>query len=132
MKAFRRCSKCPRELVNLRPRRPPPRGFPKASLRSPLETGLSLQEYQIRYSRYRLPQPKPERPALEPLDIGGGDVGGTAEEVPNLIVNGEEALGLAGRFEALHDALASPRAVSTGDALRDCSSPCAVDGPRQA
>ena len=28
--------------------------------------------------------------------IGGGDVGGTAEEVPNLIVNGEEALGLAG------------------------------------
>ena len=34
-------------------------------------------------------------------------VGRTAEEVCNLIVNRQKTLGLTGRFEALHDALAS-------------------------
>src|ERR671921_187922 len=37
--------------------------------------------------------------------ISGCGVSGTAEEVCNLIVSGEEALRLPGRFEALHDAL---------------------------
>src|SRR3712207_859257 len=38
---------------------------------------------------------------------GSGNVCRMAEEVCNLIVNRKEALGLSGRFEALHDALAS-------------------------
>jgi hypothetical protein len=41
--------------------------------------------------------------------IGGIGVGRTAEEICNLVMNGEEALGLPGRLEALHDALSSPR-----------------------
>lgn len=39
--------------------------------------------------------------------ISGLGVGRAAEEVCYLIMNREEALGLTGRFEALHDALAS-------------------------
>ena len=35
-------------------------------------------------------------------------VGRTAKEVRNLIMNREEALGLTGRFEALHDVLPPP------------------------
>jgi hypothetical protein len=37
----------------------------------------------------------------------GGGVGGAAEEVRDLIVNRENALGLVEWFEALHDPLAS-------------------------
>jgi hypothetical protein len=37
--------------------------------------------------------------------ISGGGISGMTEKVCNLIVNGEEALRLSGRFEALHDAL---------------------------
>jgi hypothetical protein len=39
--------------------------------------------------------------------ISGAGVCRTTEEIGNLIVNGEKAPGLPGRFEALHDALAS-------------------------
>jgi hypothetical protein len=39
--------------------------------------------------------------------ISGGGVGGTAKEVSNLIVGREEALGLSGGLEPLHDAFAS-------------------------
>jgi hypothetical protein len=39
--------------------------------------------------------------------ISGVGSRGTMEEVCNVIMSGEEALGLTRRFEALHDALAS-------------------------
>ena len=41
------------------------------------------------------------------------DVGRTTEEVCHLIVNLEKTLGLTGRFEALHDALASSGRLMT-------------------
>src|SRR5215212_9749254 len=53
-------------------------------------------------------------PGLEGLGPGGSILTGGAviaaegEEVGNLIVSGEEALGLAGRLEALHLSLSSP------------------------
>src|SRR5829696_1735455 len=54
-------------------------------------------------------------PGLEGLGPGGSILAGgeviaaEVEEVGNLIVSGEEALGLAGRLEPLHLPLASPR-----------------------
>lgn len=37
--------------------------------------------------------------------ISGGGVGGTAEEICKLIMNGEETLGMSDRFKPLHDPL---------------------------
>jgi hypothetical protein len=41
--------------------------------------------------------------------IGSADTDGTAEEICNLVMNGEEPLDLPGRPEALHDTLSPPR-----------------------
>src|SRR5215210_7676018 len=54
-------------------------------------------------------------PGLEGLGPGGSVLGGGAviaaemEQVADLVVSGEEALGLAGRLEPLHLPLPSPR-----------------------
>jgi hypothetical protein len=51
----------------------------------------------------------PRQKGLVPVAamIGGVGVGGTAEKIGDLVMGGEEALSLSGRFEQLHDSLSS-------------------------
>jgi hypothetical protein len=51
--------------------------------------------------------PDPEGSGAGLAVISSVGVGGPAEEVGNLVVNGEEALGLLCRLDAFHDALGS-------------------------